>query len=201
MPLQFLIPVGGVVDGRFGVLTSYRKGGVVAGVKAGMRWAADNCSFSGQFSPTKFIAWLAMMTPYRGTCIFVAVPDVVADSAATRRLWQQWQPLLAGWPLAFVAQDGETDIPTGASAVFIGGSTAWKESAAAVAVIQIAQDRGLHVHIGRVNWRARYDKFNLLPGSEGFTCDGTRTRYDGAGRTMAAWAGYQEQRPLLRIDV
>jgi len=198
--MQFLLPVGGVVDNRFGILTSYQHGGVVVGVKAGMRWAADNCSFSKAFDPIKFITWLEQMTPYRDTCLFVTVPDVVADSEATRRLWEQWQPVLADWPLAFVAQDGETDTPEGASAVFIGGSTEWKESAAAVNIIQIAQRRGLHVHIGRVNWKARYDKFNLLPGSEGFTCDGTRTRFDGREKTVVAWAGYQDQRPLLRIS-
>ena len=198
--MQFLLPVGGVIDSRFGVLTSYQHGGVVVGIKAGMRWAADNCSFSKAFDPLKFVTWLDRMTPYRDTCLFVAVPDVVADSVATCRLWQQWQPVLAGWPLAFVAQDGETDIPSGASAVFIGGSTEWKESADAVAIIQIAQGRGLHVHIGRVNWKARYDKFNLLPGSEEFTCDGTRTRFDGTRKTVVAWAGYQDQPPLFRAD-
>ena len=87
--MQFLLPVGGVIDSRFGVLTSYQHGGVVVGIKAGMRWAADNCSFSKAFDPLKFVTWLDRMTPYRDTCLFVAVPDVVADSLATRRLWQQ----------------------------------------------------------------------------------------------------------------
>lgn len=198
--MQFLLPVGGVIDSRFGVLTSYQHGGVCAGIKGGMRWAADNGAFTKTFDPYKFAAFLELLKPYRDTCIFVAVPDVLGNCVITRFLWRHWQPALSHWPLAFVAQDGETDIPDGASAVFIGGSTEWKESAAAVAIIQIAQRRGLHVHIGRVNWKARYDKFNLLPGSEGFTCDGTRTRFDGRKKTMVAWAGYQDQPPLFRAD-
>lgn len=87
--MQFLLPLGGTVDSRFGILTSYQHGGIVVGVKAGLRWAADNGAFSKGFDPAQFLAWMKSMEPYRETCIFVAVPDVVADSVATRRLWEQ----------------------------------------------------------------------------------------------------------------
>ena len=190
--MRFLVPVGGDIGAHFGVLTSYRHRGVPAGIAHGALWAGDNCAFTGQFDGPRFLTWLEGMTPHRATCLFVAVPDVVGDVAATLRLWREWQSRMAGWPLAYVAQDGsETHaIPDDADAVFIGGSTAWKLSRGAEAVIMAAQARGLHVHIGRVNYWKRYRHFRLMPGSEAFTCDGTRTRFDGRDKTLAAWRGY-----------
>lgn len=193
-----MVSSAGWVDtsGQFGIISTYQHEHVVLGIKQGMTWCADNCAFSGSFDPAKFLAWLEQVSPYRDTCLFVSVPDIVGNAAGTQRLWLEWQPKLAGWPLAFVCQDGQLpqDIPK-CAAVFIGGTTDWKLSPAALACIYEAQRRRIHVHIGRVNWWKRYAHFRRIPGSDAFTCDGTRQRFDGIERTISAWTQYMN-RPL-----
>jgi hypothetical protein len=197
---MFLTPTGGSVPPGMGVLTSYAHKGTPLGIVEGAPWAADNCAFTG-FDASKFYPWLESMTPYKTTCLFVAVPDVVADAAATLALWAQHAPQLTGWPLAFVAQDGQESLPLpdGFSTLFVGGSTEWKESEAAIDVIRRAQAMGARIHIGRVNWQRRYKLFRVLHGSEEWTCDGTRTRFEGSKRTHNAWVGYMAQPPLFTI--
>jgi hypothetical protein len=34
--------------------------------------------------------------------------------------------------------------------------------------------------------------FAMIAGSDEFTCDGTRPRFEGIEKTKEAWAGYQE---------
>ena len=70
---------------------------------------------------------------------------------------------------------------------------------AAVSVIKRAQRAGKHIHIGRVNWGRRYRLFAVLQGSEDFTYDGTRSRYDGREKTLRAWRGYEAQSPLFGL--
>lgn len=190
--MRFLVPVGGVVDPAFGVLTSPAHNGVPSGIVAGMAWGADNGAFTASFDPEGFVTWLDTMRPYRATCLFVAVPDVVGDSGATLQRWHEWQQRLIDWPLAFVCQDGQKphDIPTDCAAVFIGGTTAWKLGEQARACIAWAVENGRHVHIGRVNWWRRYAHFRAMPGSDSFTCDGTRTRFEGREGTLFAWKRY-----------
>jgi hypothetical protein len=198
--MRFLIPVGGVTEGVYGILTSYQHKGIPAGIVAGLPWAGDNCAFTG-FDAARFSAWLDHMTPHRATCLFVAVPDVVGDAAATLARYAAWAEAMEGWPLAYVAQDGSEnyDIPPDAAALFVGGTTAWKESAAAIDMIRRAQAQGLLIHVGRINWGRRYKMFRVLEGSEHFTCDGTRTRFEGTERTIAAWKSYESQTPLLTL--
>jgi hypothetical protein len=197
--VRFLVPVGGVVD-AYGILTSYKHKGVPAGIVAGLPWAGDNCAFTG-FDADRFGAWLEGMTAYRSTCLFVAVPDVVGDAAATLARYVTWAQAMDGWPLAYVGQDGseDYDIPPSASALFIGGTTAWKESQAAIDMIRRAQARGLRIHIGRVSWNRRYRMFRVLDGSELFTADGNRQRFEGVKKTLIAWKGYEDQPPLIQL--
>lgn len=199
--MKFLVPVGGVVDDAFGILTTYRHHGIAAGIRAGLPWAADNCAFGGNFDATRFVSWLDSMTPWRATCLFVVVPDVVADSAATLTLWHEWTPKLSGWPLAFVCQDGQLpdDIPPLCGVVFIGGSTAWKVSENAADCIRWAQANGKGVHIGRINWGKRYAHFSIMKGSNEWTTDGTRTRFEGVDKTLRVWKGYMAQPPLVEV--
>ena len=199
--MRFLVPVGGITEGVRGILTSYKHKGIPAGITAGLPWAGDNCAFTG-FEAQRFTEWLQRMTPCRATCLFIAVPDVVGDAAATLARYVAWAEAMGGWPLAYVAQDGseEHEIPPSASALFIGGSTAWKESQVAIGMIRRGQARGLHIHVGRVNWGRRYRMFAVLEGSEHFTCDGNRQRFEGIERTLRAWHSYESQLPLIRLD-
>jgi hypothetical protein len=193
--MRFLVPAGGVVDPRFGVLTSPGHRGIPAGLPAGLAWGGDNQAYSGRFRAELFLAWLDIVSKYRETCLFVACPDLYGDAAGTMRLYFEWADRIRarGLPAALVAQDGQelAELPAGLDALFVGGSTAWKVSQAAGGVIRRAQQQGAHVHIGRVNWWKRYQHFAEMPGSERWTCDGTRTRFDGRERTLSAWAKYQ----------
>jgi hypothetical protein len=200
--MKFLVPVGGVVDDAFGILTTYQHHGIVAGIRAGLPWAADNCAFGDKFDADRFLAWLPKMQEFRPTCLFVVAPDAVGNSEATRTRWQEWQPKLTGWPLAFACQDGQLpdEIPTDCDVVFIGGTTTWKLSESATACIRWAQANGKGVHVGRVNWGKRYAHFRIMRGSEHFTTDGTRTRFEGTERTLRAWKQYQETQPLLQLE-
>lgn len=75
----------------------------------------------------------------------------------------------------------------------------WKDSLEAVEVIRRGQAMDKHIHIGRVNWYRRFKIFQVLKGSEHFTFDGTRTRFDGTEKTIRAWQQYQLQPPLVTI--
>jgi hypothetical protein len=122
------------------------------------RWAADNAAFS-RFDADAYVRMLDAIT---GTpmCLFVTVPDVVANASKTLGLWDRWAWQVAnrGLPTAYVLQDGLTSrmIPWyTADAVFVGGSTAFKLGADARGFIREAQARGKWVHMGRVNTMAR----------------------------------------------
>lgn len=107
------------------------------------------------FDWSKFYNWLIHMMPYQSNCVFVTVPDVVADACATlyRYRYYAWRIKALGYPVALVAQDGLEALrwPPEYDALFIGGSTEWKLSSAADWCIRKAQSAGAWVHVGRVN--------------------------------------------------
>ena len=193
--MKFLFPAGGIVDHRFGIMTSPSHKGVPAGIVAGMEWGAENENFTKGFKPDVFFSWLDGMWTFRDKCLFVPAPDVVGSATWTLVQYYAWKSCFQGWPIAYVAQDGQENLPLpgGFEVLFIGGSTEWKLGAGAIACIRRAQAIGKRIHIGRVNWVDRYDHFAGLPGSERFTCDGTRNRFDGVEKTVKAWAGYMER--------
>jgi len=207
--MKFLVPVGGITDGVFGIITAPNHRGIPAGIKAGLPWAADVGCLSGpayvkKADIGKTLDWLAAsMMQYQSQCLFIAGFDVVGNAIDTLDAYQEFARYFSagGWPLAYVVQNGAEllPIPEDVAAIFLGGDTEYKESMTAVSVIKRAQATGKHIHIGRVNWKRRYDLFSVLEGSENFTCDGTRTRYDGTEKTMRAWQGYESQRPLIVI--
>lgn len=125
---------------------------------AGVSWAADNDSFAA-WHPYRFRTMLDRIASARAVPLFVAVPDVVADHAATLDRWRHYLPIVAAaGPPAFVAQDGAApaNVPwSDLSALFIGGSTTWKLSDQAAELVRAAADREIWVHMGRVNSRRR----------------------------------------------
>lgn len=162
-------------DGSLGRLFQPRHcNSVDATVAAGVPWAADNDAFQG-FTPGP---WLSMMGKLAGKtgCLFVSAPDVVADWASTLVLWDIYWPVIhdADLPVAVVLQDGCLEIPPEADAVFIGGSTEWKLSDVAHRLVDMAKERSLWVHMGRVNSARRLQ----LAASWG--CDSV----DGSGWAM-----------------
>jgi hypothetical protein len=203
--MRFLAPVGGKTT-AYGIITAPNHKGVPADIVRGKIWAGDVGCLQGPAYVKKInlsvtLEWLKVMDIYRSRCLFVAGADIVGDALATLETYEEFRRYFDPWPVAYVAQNGAEllPIPDDCAAVFIGGDTAWKCSMAAVEVIKRAQAMGKHVHIGRVNWGKRYRLFRVLEGSELFTCDGTRTRYDGTAGTLKAWHGYEAQSPLIVI--
>lgn len=118
-------------------------------------FAIDNGAFS-KFDRAKFEALLTREYDRRHLCRFVAVPDVVASARRTREVFDYWFPRLSNWKLAFVCQDGQEDLPIPfdlIDAIFIGGSTKWKESDAAKSCVKAI---GKWTHLGRCNSRDRF---------------------------------------------
>lgn len=153
----------------------------------GRPWGADNgCGPKRDGSPGVFdlIAFETMLDQIVQACahahpaqqaneaaarwpLWVAGPDVVGDWRATRDRWCSWYPELArlGLRVAYVAQDGQpwTALPLGQMAcLFIGGSTAYKESDEALALARACALHGVRVHVGRVNSERRLRLFDGL---------------------------------------
>lgn len=190
----------------WGIITAPNHKGIPLEIVNGKPWAGDLGALMGpdyvkKINLSAVADWLPVMRPYKPQCLFLAGGDVVGDAEATLETYEEFGHYFTDWPLAYVAQNGAEDlpIPLDCAAVFIGGDTEWKESMAAVAVIKRAQGMGKHIHIGRVNWGRRYRLFAMLEGSDNFTCDGTRPRFDGRDKTEEAWLGYEAQKYLVGL--
>ena len=135
-------------------------------------FAMDNGAFA-KFKPLDFVKMLKKHEPRRALCRWVAVPDVVGSARRTLECFWHWKSLMFPWPVAFVCQDGQEDIMipwTHISAVFIGGSTEWKVSKHAAAIVKASKVMGKWCHVGRINTPGRFDYFDEL-GAD--SCDGT----------------------------
>jgi len=135
-------------------------------------FAMDNGAFA-RFDPEGFQRMLEKHSERRSLCRFVAVPDVVGSARRTAECFEEWRDRINGWPLAFVAQDGQEDLPIPwrlFSAVFIGGSTEWKMGKHAAGIVKAAKAIGKWCHVGRINTPGRLEHFESL-GAD--SCDGT----------------------------
>lgn len=118
-------------------------------------WAADNACFSNKWDSGKWLRWLQSLdNPEKA--LFATVPDVVGSHDLTIERWHEWWETVKtlNFKPAFVIQNGATpdQVPFHqAEAIFIGGSTEWKLSDAAREIVIKAKQRGLWVHMGRVN--------------------------------------------------
>lgn len=123
-------------------------------------WCADNGAFTSRWTASTWWRWLTAerQQDARHRCLFATAPDVVGDAAAT---WERSRPWLdrirdAGYPVAYVAQDGLTRLEWHAfDVLFLGGTTGWKLGPEARRWTREAVERGVHVHMGRVNSRRR----------------------------------------------
>lgn len=149
-------------------------------VPEGMPWAADNAAYSG-FDADAFERMVDTLRQRRlPGCLFLTIPDVVADAVATLRSFWKWRPRLIthGFPLAFVAQDGLTAQMTPwdyFDVLFVGGSTRWKLGIQAHTLCAYAKAFGKGVHVGRVNSDRRAELFSDVADS----IDGTATSMYG----------------------
>lgn len=165
--------IGCVVEQLFTPLTRY------SAQRPECKFAIDNGAFS-KFNPADFLSLLKRESSRRGLCRFVAVPDVVGSARRTIEVFEHWAPALTEWPLAFVCQDGQEDLPVPwdrIAAIFIGGSTDWKMSSHAAACIKACKAIGKWCHVGRVNTPARFEYFDKL-GADSI---------DGTGLSRYSW--------------
>lgn len=127
-------------------------------------WAIDNGAFA-RFEEKAFWALLKREEHHRQDCIFLTVPDVVASARRTLEIFHRWKDRLAGWKLALACQDGQEDLEIpweDISAVFIGGSTEFKVSPDAAAIVKAAKVLGKWAHVGRVNDAKRFEHFEEI---------------------------------------
>ena len=133
--------------------------------RPGLDWAMDNGAFC-RFDEKAFLSLLQREEAHKATCRFVAAPDVVGAAQRTLEIFDKWKGRLAAWPIAFVCQDGQEALPIPwdeIAAVFIGGTTSWKLSNHAAAIIKTAKVyMGKWVHVGRVNDPSRFSHFEDL---------------------------------------
>lgn len=187
---------------HLGRLVQPRNGNRLDEVAAsGLWWAADNDCFQG-LDPDQYFTMLnALCTTDTTRLLFVTVPDAVADSHGTLALFRAWLPALRkrALPAALVAQDGLTvdQVPWHElAALFIGGSTAWKEGPTAAALIRAARARQVWVHVGRINTERRLRHFDAL-GIDSF--DGTQFSMF-AGTYLSRWLQRLEYRQLELLE-
>lgn len=138
----------------------------------GCVFAIDNGAYS-KFDSNGFRKLLEREEHNRSRCLFVTVPDIVANARRTMEIWRYRHQFVQDWPMALVAQDGmeDIDIPWHEfNAIFIGGGDPWKDSTASIDIVKAAKTLGKHVHVGRVNQIKRFKRFHDV-GAD--TCDGS----------------------------
>ena len=144
----------------------------------GLPWAYDNGAFSGRFEHDRWHRWLERCELYRADCLFVVAPDVVGDARATWERSEPYLPLIRsmGYSAALVAQDGLAEpIEWDAfDCLFVGGTTAFKLSETAYALVREAKRRGKWTHMGRVNGWQRF-KAAAVSGYD--SADGTKIAF------------------------
>lgn len=174
------------------------------------RWAMDNGAFGGAFDAGQFVTMLEAFAGEPG-CLFVATPDVIyksgiGDAAATLRKWPFWARLIRGlgFPPAFVAQDGLThqrvpwtELEAG-GALFVGGSTTFKEGPLARSLMGYAKARGIWVHVGRVNGQRRY-RMMVDAGADSIDGTGFSRHPDTNIPLVDEWQRAHEAQPTLLV--
>lgn len=168
-------------------LTGYKRSEKVFGI--------DNGAFSG-LDLKGFTRLLKRQYKNRSNCLFVAIPDKVADHKTTLSMWDEYQHLADGYKKAFVVQDGFDEYPPNADAIFIGGSTKFKDSYECDQIVTNALDNNMHVHIGRVNEFYRFYRFHKLGAH---TCDGSGiSMYDHMLETL--YMLYKDEQKQFKYD-
>lgn len=126
---------------------------------AGVPYGLDN----GCFKTFKRKEWMTLVEQAKETPpVFVCAPDIVGDARRTLELFDHFESVLAGLPIALVLQDGIGNFPIPwdrIAAVFVGGSDAFKISQEAFAACKTAKILDKWVHVGRVNTAARAEQW------------------------------------------
>ena len=126
--------------------------------------AMDNGCFA-RFEERGFLSLLEREEHHKASCLFIVAPDVVGSARRTLEIFGRWKSRLTAWPMALAIQDGQENLPIpwdDIVAIFIGGTTEFKISVEAAAIIRAARILGKWSHIGRVNDPERFGYFEKL---------------------------------------
>lgn len=165
------------------------------------RWAMDNGCFNG-LDPGAFMRMLYAYRKKQG-CLFVTVPDAVADAAETLHLWAFWSRVVRslGHAPAFVAQNGLTPerVPWDEfGTLFIGGDDTFKDGPQARSLCGYAKSIGKWVHWGRVNGKRRYQLAEKA-GADSIDGTGFSMYADTNIPKVQGWASQMQAQPELGI--
>ncbi len=182
----------------------------------GAVWAADTGCFADPegFRLARYLRWLDGYDP--ASCLFAAAPDWPpmpglsgGDWSATIDRFEETAPAIraAGYRVGLVAQDGleqyldSLEIMFWAGevdALFIGGSTSWKVSDEAAALVAEARRWGLWTHMGRCNSASRLRRADEM-GCD--SVDGTYLARAGLSRltTVRGWLDGLRREPSLPL--
>lgn len=157
-------------------------------------FAIDNGAYADHVNEREFqsVEFMKLVSELGSNADFVVIPDSVGNAEETIRMALEWIPILDGYPLAFVLQDGmeEEDIfqfLPHVDCLFIGGSTQWKLKNIG-RWSGMALKHGLRCHVGRVNTIRRVR----------MCMDGKASSFDGSGfarftETMISVSSYLER--------
>jgi hypothetical protein len=172
----------------------------------GRTWCADTGCFAQpeRFDLGRYLDWLAAYAAAIDRCLFATAPDVVGDAAATLARSAPVLPLIReiGYPAALVAQDGleSLAVPWDAfDCLFVGGTTGWKLSEVAYALVAEARRRGKWTHMGRVNSLRRL-RAAMVGGYD--SADGTFLAFgpDVNLPRVTAWLDALRRQPALPME-
>jgi hypothetical protein len=197
--MKFLLPIGGNIPKDFGVLTTPSHMGIPSGISNGLDWAADNGAFTKKFNLDKYLIHLNLLEPYKNTCLFINLPDVLGSAKETIDNFYKYIEYFPSWKIGFVGQDGQenSEFPDANlwDTFFLGGTTEFKDGKDGLNCILRAMDLGKKIHIGRVNGWKRYHKFSEVEKGYKyeFTCDGTKNRFIGVEKTIQLFRSFKER--------
>ena len=182
-------------DGLLGVMITYTHGLLPEGAQ----WAMDNGVFGNRYPYPGDDIYLKRISAFSPeNCWFVTAPDVVCDAQGTLERSLPMLPRIraAGFPVAFVAQDGaeDMDLPWDEfDVLFLGGGSLggneWKEGPGAERLSREAVSRGKRVHMGRVNTLRR---MRIAKDFGCATADGTILRF-GPDKNLPILLGFLRQ--------
>lgn len=169
-------------------------------------WAADNGCYTHpeRFEWARYERWLRRwQAAASARMLFAVIPDVPRDMDATLARFEEYRGRMTDVVprVALATQDGmhPEDVPwQDIDALFIGGSTEWKLGQESAALCGVARERGLWVHMGRVNTERR------IKAAQSMGCDsvdGTFLRYgpDINWPRLERWLAETERQPAMRI--
>lgn len=196
--------VDAMIAGQIGLIDTPASSGrkrVTRAKAGGAAWCADNGAFSQRWDPETWWTWLNKpeQIDNAATCLFAVAPDVVGDAEATWKVAEPWLDRIRGlgYPVAYAAQNGLTELPWGRfDVLFIGGTTEWKLGPEARGWAAEAVARGVPVHMGRVSSEKRYAYARAI-GCQ--TVDGTFLRFGPDVRLpeVLRWRRLTEQPYLI----